>query len=275
MGMIQEELLHKVPAPQWPRPSTEGRTVALYAAVMATVATSSALALRLGVQTWPFFILVNAFAVYVSFTVMHEASHKNISRGFPRLEAFMGLTTGLLFHGSYEQFIGIHLRHHAKVNQKGQDPDLHAAGPLGLLTPLKWSATLFVYLAHYLRGGYFRREKAMAVLGPYVFIAAAYFMAWRLGHLQALLCLWLVPSLLGTILTIWVFDHLPHHPHADPGKFTNARFYPHPVLDWAFFMQTHHLVHHLWPSVPWYRYRECYRQREAELLRAGARVERL
>lgn len=215
-------------------------------------------------------VIINTAAVYSSFTVMHEASHKNISRKYPRLEYALGLLSGLLFHGAYEQFISIHLRHHAKVNIHGEDPDLHAAGPLGILKLFAWGLTLFVYSKFFWKKDMFQKRRAWGIILPYVFILALYFVGHRYSFIPALLTFWLLPSFLGVMLTVFVFDHLPHRPHTDTGKYTNASFYPRKGIDWLVFMQSHHLVHHLWPSVPWYRYRECYAQKRDELLAAGS-----
>jgi beta-carotene hydroxylase len=263
----------KVTTPVWPRPGTEWVTVFLFVGVYLVIGASTALALSLSPKAWPLFVLINSFCVYAAFTVLHEASHRNISRRFPRLEYLMGVMSGLLFHGAYEQFISIHLKHHAKVNLKGQDPDLHATGPITLGKLLQWGATLPVYMQHYFKFGLFRREKFWGIVLPYAFIVCLYSLAWYFDSVSPLLIFWLLPSFLGVMLTVYVFDHLPHHPHSDPGKFTNARFYPHPVLDWVFFMHSHHLIHHLWPSIPWYRYREAYLQRKGELMAAGAHPE--
>jgi fatty acid desaturase len=42
----------------------------------------------------------------------------------------LGLFAGLVMHGSFEQFVGIHLKHHASVNDPQEDPDLHARAPI-------------------------------------------------------------------------------------------------------------------------------------------------
>jgi beta-carotene hydroxylase len=89
------------------------------------------------------------------------------------------------------------------------------------------------------------------------------------GFFIELLVFWLLPSMLGVAITTLVFDHLPHAPHSDTGKYTNARSFPDKRIDWFVFMHSYHIVHHLWPSIPWYRYREAYIQRRAELAAAG------
>jgi beta-carotene hydroxylase len=262
-----------VPAPVWVKPSTEWPTVVLFLVVMSVFSVSMFYALQAPNWALPFFIILNTACVYSSFTVIHEASHRNISRRFPKLEYLIGTLTGFIFfHGSFDQFISIHLRHHSKVNQPGQDPDLHAQGPITLARLLSWGATVMHYSNFYWKKGLHKPERFVKMAIPYVLILTTYVAAFVSGFLPQLLLLWTLPSLFGVILTIYVFDHLPHRPHNDTGKYTNSSIYPKPALDWLLFMQSHHLIHHLWPSIPWYRYRECFAQRRDDLLKAGAIV---
>jgi len=259
-----------VRAPQWKKSEIEWPTVFLFFVVMTVYILSTYFAWRSPASLWPLFVLINSLAVYAIFTVMHEASHKNISRKYPRFEYALGVVSSLLYHGAYEQFVSIHLRHHSKVNLKGEDPDLHASGPITFKKLMMWGTTLLVYLAFFLKNGMFQKRRQWGIYLPYLFVLSLYMLSAFYGFTLKLLIFWLLPSFLGVILTVYVFDHLPHRPHTDPGKYTNAAFYPRRGIDWLLFMQSHHLVHHLWPSIPWYRYRDCYAQRRAELLTAGS-----
>ena len=258
-----------VPAPSWPRPSTEWPSVLLFVGIMSTFAASTTMALHFPHVVWPIFMIVNAFCVYAGFTIVHDACHKNISRRFPKTEFFMGTVCGLMMHGSFYQFIPIHLQHHAKVNVPDEDPDFHARGPRTPLRIFLWASTLAVYFWQYFRLHLNRGQNMVFVFFPYLILWTIYGAAYKFGFLFELLMMWSIPSLIGLVVTVYIFDHLPHHPHQDAGKYTNARIYPLGWGDWFFGMQSFHLGHHLWPSIPWYRYRECYYQRRLELLEQG------
>jgi beta-carotene hydroxylase len=120
-----------------------------------------------------------------------------------------------------------------------------------------------------MKSGIYKRQSYFKVFSPYLFIIAVYTIAYYFGFLKEAFLLWLIPSFFGVIITVYVFDHLPHHPHADTGKYTNARTYPHPILDKVFFMHSYHIVHHLWPSIPWYLYKSVYEDKRSELQAAG------
>ncbi|HCF27956.1 MAG TPA: beta-carotene hydroxylase, partial [Cyanobacteria bacterium UBA11049] len=38
----------------------------------------------------------------------------------------------------------------------------------------------------------------------------------------------------------------------------NARVYPNSILNFLIMGQNYHLIHHLWPSIPWYNYQPAY-----------------
>ena len=43
-------------------------------------------------------------------------------------------------------------------------------------------------------------------------------------------------------------------------------------MRWLFLFQNYHLIHHLYPSVPFYRYLKIWRLNEAEFRRQGTPV---
>ncbi len=260
-------------APTWPRLETEWPTVFLFFVSIAIFALSTFAGMQFETASWQQFpfLIINALCVYALFTIIHEASHRNISRRFPQMEFGLGVIATMFFHGSFEQFILIHLQHHNKVNIEGEDPDLHAQGPITLKRVLIWTSSVVVYMYNYFRLGLYKRTKSKTVFLPYVFLLGLYIYLTSKGYGWSLIIFYTLPSLLGITLTIYVFDHLPHVPHRDPGKYTNARNYPMKGRDWLFFMHSYHLIHHLWPSIPWYRYRECYQAKRQELLAAGAK----
>ncbi|MEO5667469.1 MAG: fatty acid desaturase, partial [Bdellovibrionota bacterium] len=114
-----------------------------------------------------------------------------------------------------------------------------------------------------------RKKPLLAI--PYILLTALYVAAFFGGWIPELLLLFTLPSLIGVGVTVLVFDYLPHHPHKDTTRYGNATVYDVPRWNWFFMGHSFHIVHHLWPSIPWYRYREVYSQARTELVAAGVR----
>ena len=70
--------------------------------------------------------------------------------------------------------------------------------------------------------------------------------------------LWFGPALMvGVTLGIF-FDYLPHRPFMARNKWKNSRVYPSRIMNILIMGQNYHLVHHLWPSIPWFEYKPAY-----------------
>jgi beta-carotene hydroxylase len=69
---------------------------------------------------------------------------------------------------------------------------------------------------------------------------------------------WFIPAFLVGIALGLFFDYLPHRPFTDRNRWKNARVYPGKVLNILILGQNYHLIHHLWPSIPWYNYQPAY-----------------
>ena len=76
-----------------------------------------------------------------------------------------------------------------------------------------------------------------------------------------------LPGRIAIMFLSYSFDYLPHRPamdRKDPFKVTkmvrglSASFLPNLDLVIPLLGQSDHLVHHLWPSIPWYRYRHTH-----------------
>ena len=208
-------------------------------------------------------ILLNTVAAYLSFTPTHEASHNAVSSN-RRLNEWVGrIATALQSPVPFfRTFRYIHMQHHRFANDKNKDPDAYVGtGPAWLL-PFKWATLDLSYFFYYFRPEVFRsrpasekKELYLAILfGLTVFTAVA-----LAGWLQYYLLLFLIPTRITTVILALSFDFLPHYPHQarakdQPFQCTSNRVGMEWLLTPLLVYQNYHLVHHLYPTVPFYRY---------------------
>jgi len=95
------------------------------------------------------------------------------------------------------------------------------------------------------------------------------------GFGMELLLIGFIPVLLGSFLLGMVFDWIPHHPTRQQGRYQNTRVYLFPGLKFLTCGQNYHLIHHLYPRVPWYNYQRVFEQLEPELRSRNAPIEQL
>jgi beta-carotene hydroxylase len=91
-----------------------------------------------------------------------------------------------------------------------------------------------------------------------LFVATIIVLAIRYGFIGYITNFWFVPALVVGIALGLFFDYLPHRPFQERDRWKNARVYPSPILNLLILGQNYHLVHHLWPSIPWYKYQAAY-----------------
>jgi fatty acid desaturase len=66
---------------------------------------------------------------------------------------------------------------------------------------------------------------------------------------------------------------LPHHPHNETDRYRNTRVNVFTLSTQTLLEQDHHLMHHLFPRVPWYRYRRLFTEMRPLLEKNNARIE--
>ena len=98
-------------------------------------------------------------------------------------------------------------------------------------------------------------------------LAGAIYLALLLWQPWYMLMLWLIPTYLAFFLMCLVFMVLPHYPHtgrqdSDPHNTALMRMGQEGWLTPLLMHQNYHLVHHLYPTVPFYRYRQAWLARE-------------
>lgn len=207
-------------------------------------------------------ILFNTIAAYMSFTPAHEASHGSVSAN-RALNDWVGRLATVLQSPVpfFRAFRYIHMQHHKFTNDKTKDPDLYVGSGPGWLLPLKWTTLDINYLYRYLNPSVFmkrpkseRREMLLALL----FAAVVLTVISANGWLNYYLWLFLIPGRITAIFLAITFDFLPHYPHQaqakdQPFQCTSNRVGMEWLLTPVLLFQNYHLVHHLYPSVPFYR----------------------
>lgn len=229
-----------------------------------------------------------ALLSYAHYTLVHESIHGNLLPGYPRwrwLNEIVGWIGGLGMGLAWPALKRTHVKHHSHTNTE-LDPDIFVKGTLAQLL-VKWiimSATSFIPLPflkyisrerhdrvrRLLIGTEYWQMTAVTCLNPLLLIVAIF-----TGHVTDWFCLWFLPTRLATLILNVFFQWLPHHPFDRTERYLNTR-----ISLWlggtVFTLQQNlHLIHHLWPSVPFYNYHRLYRRLRPALLEKGSRIEGL
>ena len=85
--------------------------------------------------------------------------------------------------------------------------------------------------------------------------------------------LYWAPGLIAGIVLFYAFDFLPHTPFESTERFHDTRVQPGRLRHALLLAQNYHLIHHLWVSVPWFRYRQVFTALEPELRARRIRID--
>jgi len=234
------------------------------------------------VLRWPlaFGVVLNAVVAYLAFTVHHEAAHGNIDgrKGSAGLaDEVAGWISGVLLLSPFPAVRVLHLRHHGVTNDPATDPDMWVAvdGPVRLAA--RCLTIIPHYYWHFLFGPTSTTKSARIALpktiAGIVGLLALGGVLWWAGLGGWALWLWVLPAFLGTGFLAFAFDYLPHVPFDSRERFLNTRVIEGRTLNVVLLGQNYHLMHHLYPRVPFYRYLACFHLMRPLLERKGARID--
>lgn len=226
---------------------------------------------------------------YAHYTLVHEAIHGNLAPGLARLRwlnSVVGWMGALGLGYNWPVLMRTHVLHHAHTNTE-DDPDIVAKGTLGQLL-VTWFKRYVVglmiplFLMRFIAPKKYRevarvlqptevlQASAVTILTNALLVAAI-----NHGYVLEWLCLLFIPTrLAGLILNIF-FQWLPHQPFDRSERYLNTRISLWPGATVLTLQQNLHLMHHLWPSVPFYNYARLYERLRPVLIARGSRIEGL
>jgi len=268
-----------LPDPGEPVPSLAKPTVALFLVGLVVWVLSSWAALGLGWSLW-LTIPVNAAVSFTMFTVLHDAVHYSISRR-RWVNALLGRLTVpfVVPYASAPLFGFIHIEHHRNTNEElDSDPDAWATdGPWWQL-PFRWLTIDVWYATFYVKHLSRRSGRELAeTAGIIAVFAAGITVAALTGTLWAVAVVYLIPARIALGVLAWWFDWLPHHglevtQRENRYRATRVRIGLEWLLTPVMLYQNYHLVHHLHPSIPFYRYVKAWKRNEEAYLERDAAI---
>jgi len=198
---------------------------------------------------------INTIALHLVGTVIHDASH-NVAHRNRIVNSILGHGSALMLGFSFPVFTRVHMQHHANVNDPENDPDHYVStgGPLWLI-----AARFFYHEIFFFKRKLWRKYELLEWFLARLAVAAVIYLAVQYDCLGYVFNFWFSPALVVGLALGLFFDYLPHRPFQDRNRWKNARVYPNPLLNILIMGQNYHLIHHLWPSIPWYNYQRAYR----------------
>jgi fatty acid desaturase len=214
-------------------------------------------------------VAIGTLAIHLAFTIWHEAIHGTVSR-----KAWINDVVGVLgmfpYMTPYFMQRWVHLEHHAKLNHV-DDPNYPYKDGRFITIPFRYPRAL-AYAKQLLKQDPRTRAQRISDMTGLAVIAGVHLVALWQGVLLEALLLWFVPVVIAKVIMDWYVNYLPHV-GLPPDRFRGTR-----VIDVDWFTpfvlgHNYHAVHHLWPPVPWHRYRSVYRNKLSYFKSHGVPIE--
>lgn len=212
-------------------------------------------------------VLINGIAIYFMFTPVHDAAHGAISRHKIVNEVVGHI--GMFFFGPLAPFNlarWIHMQHHRFTNEDDKDPDSFAH-KFDLFTAVRWLNFDYYYSLFFFKqaGPVVAKFKLHLIIHlslVVVLVAASVYLEFFLE----LFMLWLLPTRISSVLFVIMFVYLPHSPFSvtskeDEYKASSLRVGWEWLLTPFMVFQNFHLVHHLYPTAPFYQLKNIWNAR--------------
>lgn len=207
--------------------------------------------------------VVNGIAVYMAFTPLHDATHRTLSAN-RRVNDLIGTISCLLLlpgitTGIYRY---LHLEHHRYAGDPQRDPDELFVSAQSWRAVLVTAGLDFLWTSWYLRHWaerpkHERLEFCLCIafyLGVHVyFLSSPYALQFFL--------LWMIPQRLGLFLVAWFFARIQHPKDVLWEQYpfqTTVRIVCSRIANVLMLGQARHCLHHLAPSIPYYRYHAAW-----------------
>ncbi|NDD91451.1 hypothetical protein EBZ37_05140 [bacterium] len=228
----------------------------------------------LGLWQWLGVFAFQGLMVFLAFTPLHDASHGSASKNKKLNELILAVSANLFFLADGGTFRTIHIAHHSKTNQPGEDPDHFTAAKTLWGRWVKSFLLLFSYYEFLWRKKASSNRRVLVQMiisaGLPLAVILASFMA---GKLVWALAAWVLPAFFSTGVLSFVNTSWPHHTDGQTHRMKNTRL--HLLPSWAQLLmgnQSMHLVHHLQPTLPWWKYPEVYEANREKWLAQGAQI---
>ena len=225
-----------------------------------------------------------AFCTYAIYTPLHDAVHgavtgMNIERRW--VNEWTGFIAGHFIGISFISHRRSHLKHHRSTNHPTEDPDmvLSASNGRELMVaclkgvPKEWSFAMSFEHFTDAEKVTVRREFIAIILTRLLLLVFC-------ADLGITLLTLLGGQLIGNAILVTLFAWSVHHPHTEQERMKTTTVYQARTgletamtLIWGY--QNYHAIHHLYPKVPFFRYRRLYRALEPYLRESGVPAKQL
>ena len=225
-----------------------------------------------------------AFCTYAIYTPLHDAVHGAVT-GMSLQRRWINEWSGYVA----AHFLGIsftahrrsHLKHHRSTNHPSEDPDMVLSADNAYQLVLGWLKGVPKEWLFAVSFEHFTDAEKVTVRREFIAIVLTRLtLLVFCADLGVTLLTLLVGQLIGNAVLVTLFAWSVHHPHTEQERMHTTTVYQartglDTVMTLLWGYQNYHAIHHLYPKVPFFRYRRVYKALKPYLVSSGVPVKRL
>lgn len=231
--------------------------------------------------------IISIVVLYYLEHINHEAVHANISgadTNWRWLNELIGHVGNFWMFLPLPAFRAVHFSHHRSTNHPTLDCDMWFAQKTRLGVLARCSTLLLGYeitLQRLAKLGLVEKRTMAIIYGTRLLWVAMIGVAIYFGYGVEVFMLWVLPALLAMPVLAFLFAFVVHHPHTGKERYQasnvlisdNKIF--HNIMTAVFLFQNYHLVHHLHPRLPFYKYGQAFREIREQLESKNASITKI
>jgi len=208
-------------------------------------------------------MLLNGYSMLSMFTIIHDATHGAVSK-YRWLNDMAGTIGAFIYFPGMSTTLYrlLHLRHHQYTGDAELDPDIKFSQG-GFIRCMLYALVKDLYWGMWVS----RHWRDISAVNRMSFIiTTSIFITWYGVWLTSsyaidFLLVYLIPQRVGYVILVYFFAHAPHPAGIKQSErpFEATEIVTMPL--WAGLLITNqdlHPIHHLFPSIPWTRYRKVW-----------------
>lgn len=212
---------------------------------------------------WLMMTALNSLAIYASFTPLHDATHRTVSSNRALNDLLGTLSCLLLLPGITTRIYRyLHLEHHRYAGDKDKDPDEPFVTSRGWQVPLTLAGLDILWTRWYISRWHTRPRAERVEFACGIAFYVLFHLAWLVSpYALEFILVWVIPQRLGLFYVSWFFARIQHPEQVlweqTPFQAT-VRVVTNTFARVMLLGQANHQMHHLAPSVPYYRYHRAW-----------------
>jgi len=213
---------------------------------------------------------------YVGYTVFHEAVHGNMhgkNQSLRWINDSVGYVMGQILCVSFCAHREQHLRNH---NHRNEPPHRERAGLVRDAIAVAKLQYRDFFTQNWFSSASTQRRKVVVEIALMIFSRGALISIYSPLETTIFFIGYLV---FGVLILIILFIWLVHPSDKKAHRYQNTTtfIFPKPIhnlLTWLWLFQNYHIIHHLFPRVPFYKYQVLFHEMESDLVEMNSKIVR-